>query len=90
MKEIEATISGRVQLVLFRDFMQRKARALRICGFIRNNKDGTVTVIAQGDDTVLERFIGYAREGSFLSKVESVNVEYRMPGRIYSDFLISY
>ena len=46
MERIEAIVSGRVQMVMFRDFAQRKALGLRLCGEVMNLPDGTVRVIA--------------------------------------------
>ncbi len=88
--EIEATISGRVQLVMFRDYAQRSARTFGLFGFVRNNKNGTVTVVAQGSKDNLEKFIERLKKGSFLSKVESVSVEWKPLGEIFQDFLIYY
>ena len=47
---------GRVQLVMFRDFTKRKAEEFGIVGTVRNEKDGTVRVIAEGDETHLVLF----------------------------------
>ncbi len=90
MEEIEATISGRVQLVMFRDFAQRKARALKLGGFVKNNNDGTVIAIAQGGKMALEAFIAGLRKGPFLSRVDSVEVRWRTPQSAYQDFSIRY
>ena len=88
--EIEATVSGRVQLVMFRDYAQRSARKLGICGFVRNNKNGTVTVLAQGSKNNLEEFVELLKKGSFFSSVQSVSVKRRTLGEIFKDFVIQY
>ena len=88
--EIEATVSGRVQLVMFRDYTQRSARKLGICGFVRNNKNGTVTVVAQGSKNNLEEFVELLKKGSFFSSVQSVLVKWRTLGEIFKDFVIQY
>ncbi len=90
MEELEATISGRVQMVMFRDFAQRKARKLGLLGFVRNNENGSVTVVAQGNRVSLESFITYLKKGSFLSRVDSVSVTWRLPQQTFDDFIISY
>ena len=88
--EIEATVSGRVQLVMFRDYTQRSARKIGICGFVRNNKNGTVTVVAQGSKNNLEEFVERLKKGSFFSNVESISVKWRTPGEVFKDFVIRY
>ncbi len=88
MEEIEAIISGRVQLVMFRDFAQRQARKLNLTGFVKNNNDGTVTAIAQGATSALTAFIAHLKSGSFLSRVDSIAVEWRTPTTTFTDFLI--
>ncbi len=88
--EIEAIVSGRVQFVMFRDYAQRSARALGLFGFVSNNQNGTVTVVAQGEKEKLEKFVGRLEKGSFLSNVKSVSVEWRTPREVFKDFSIYY
>jgi acylphosphatase len=50
-KPIEAkryVVRGRVQGVGFRWFVEREAHMLGIAGWVRNNHDGSVEVLAQG------------------------------------------
>lgn len=91
MEEIEATVAGRVQMVMFRDFAQRKARGLGILGFVTNNLDGTVTVRARGEKKKLEVFVEFLKKGSFFSKVESVSAKQVPIGQeSFTDFSIRY
>src|SRR3989344_1905222 len=73
---ITCRVMGRVQMVMFRDFSQRKARKLRLRGFVKNEIDGSVTVIAEGSRELLERYIAYLQKGSILSRVENVEVQW--------------
>ena len=41
-------VRGRVQGVGFRWFVEREAHILGIAGWVRNNSDGSVEVLAQG------------------------------------------
>ena len=90
MTELHALVFGRVQLVMFRDFAQRTARRLGIKGFVLNRADGTVEVVAQGDMPALEKLLEALHRGSFLSRVESVESEWRVPEKKYEDFKIVY
>ena len=89
-QRIECTVTGRVQMVLYRDFAQRKAHKLGLFGFVRNNNDGSVTVIAEGEHEKLERFIALLRRGSVLSKVDMVTVQQNAATGEFEDFLIVY
>lgn len=89
-KEIEVVVSGRVQMVMYRDFAQRKARKLGVLGTVQNVSDGTVHVVAQGEEAVLKKYIAYLRKGSMLSKVSNVDAVWHDPTRTFSDFTIVF
>ena len=89
-EEIKCIISGRVQMVMYRDFAQRKARSIGIFGTVENLDDGTVEVIAQGTPDELKQYIEKLNEGSILSKVQDVAVEWRSGVPRFEDFTIKY
>lgn len=68
-------ISGEVQGVWFRDWTVETARALGVSGWVRNRRDGSVEVLAVGDDAAVERLIERLHEGSPPSRVERVVVQ---------------
>jgi acylphosphatase len=86
MQEFRAIVSGRVQMVMFRDFVTRKAWKVGATGFVRNLDDGTVEVVAQGQRSSLEKLIVYMHKGSMFSHVENVAVEWRIPQKIFDAF----
>lgn len=90
MKEIQCIITGRVQMVMFRDFARRKARSLGLVGTAWNLDSGSVEVIAQGSNEKLEKFIEKLREGSLLSRVNKVEVVWREPKANFKDFHILF
>ena len=53
----KAFIEGRVQMVMFRDFAQRKARSFDLVGWVKNLPDGSVEVVAQGEPDTLKQYI---------------------------------
>ena len=89
-KELECIVRGKVQMVMFRDFVQRNARNLRLVGRVRNMKDGTVHVIAQGSEDVLHDFLRRLSKGSLLAKVDFISVCWRAPKDTYEGFIIEY
>ena len=76
MDTVYCRVYGRVQMVMFRDFTMRKARKLGLVGFVRNRADGSVEAYAEGSKENLEKWIGYLRRGSLLSRVDRVKTDW--------------
>lgn len=89
-RQIEAYITGKVQMVLFRDFVKRKAYTLDLAGTVENLDNGSVKVIAQGEEEDLHTLITHLHKGPFLARVARVAVEWREPEETYSGFTIIY
>jgi acylphosphatase len=67
-------IAGRVQGVGFRFYMERKARALGVTGWVRNRRDGSVEAVVQGTTGAVEAMIAWARRGPPSAVVAEVRV----------------
>ena len=67
-------VRGRVQGVGFRWFVEREAHILGIAGWVRNNLDGSVEVLAQGTRDQLSGLHSRLREGPRAARVDSVEV----------------
>ena len=67
-------VKGRVQSVGFRYFVLREADALRLTGWVRNLADGTVEVVASGDDVLLSTLEGRLWQGPPMARVTSLDV----------------
>ncbi len=67
-------VRGRVQGVGFRWFVEREAHLLQVAGWVRNNSDGTVEVLAQGTREQLAGLHSRLREGPRASRVDNVEV----------------
>jgi len=87
---ITCRVTGRVQMVMYRDFSQRKARKLGLRGFVKNESDGSVTVVAEGSRALLERYVVYLQSGSILSRVDTVEVQWGEATHEFRDFKIQY
>ncbi len=90
VEQITCRVTGRVQLVMFRDFVTRKARALGVTGEVENMPDGSVRVVAQGPRAALTALVAYLRRGSLLSRVDDVSVVWEEPKQTFSKFVIRY
>lgn len=90
MERLEAISRGRVQLVMYRDFVTRKARKLGLVGTVQNMKDGTVKTVAEGEKEALLSLVEYLRKGSFLSHVERVEHALVPAQHTFTAFTICY
>lgn len=67
-------ISGKVQGVYFRASAKHKADELGVRGFVSNKPDGKVYAEAEGENTAVERFIEWCREGPAAARVTHVEI----------------
>jgi acylphosphatase len=67
-------VRGRVQGVGFRWFVEREAHLLQISGWVRNNPDGTVEVLAQGTRDQLAGLHSRLHEGPRAARIDDVEV----------------
>lgn len=65
-------VRGRVQGVGFRWFVDHEARQLGLAGWVRNNIDGTVEVLAMGNDQQLATLFSKLRQGPRAARVDDV------------------
>jgi acylphosphatase len=65
-------VRGRVQGVGFRWFVEREAKTLGISGWVRNNSDGSVEVLASGTQEQLSGLRSRLRQGPRASRVDNV------------------
>ena len=65
-------VRGRVQGVGFRWFVEREAHTLGVSGWVRNNSDGSVEVLAQGTREQLVGLRSRLRQGPRASRVDDV------------------
>lgn len=89
-KRLECFIFGRVQLVMFRDFTQRKARSLGLTGTVANLKDGSVFIVAEGEEDKLCRLLAYLKKGPVFAQVERLEEKWLPATAEFSDFKIIF
>lgn len=88
MIEMRCIVSGKVQGVMYRDYVAEAAATLNINGYVTNQSNGTVLVVAQGVPEDLKSLVEYLHEGSVLSRVEGVDIEWGSVKRPHDDFAI--
>jgi acylphosphatase len=65
-------VRGRVQGVGYRYFVLREAEGLGVSGFARNLPDGSVEVVAEGDDPLLLKLEERLKQGPSFARVSGV------------------
>ena len=74
MNQIEIEVKGRVQGISFRRTVKKIADNLKVNGYIKNNEDGTVTILAKAPKNKLEIFQTKIKSNPGFSKVDSINI----------------
>lgn len=69
-----AWVTGRVQGVGFRNFVQREARQLGVAGYAKNLGDGRVEVLAVGVEAAVTELMGLVARGPRWAEVRHVEV----------------
>ena len=74
MKALIIRITGDVQGVSYRYHARSEAAKLGLAGWARNENDGTVSILVQGEEPKVDEYVEWTREGSPMATVEEVEV----------------
>ncbi|HEX8227803.1 MAG TPA: acylphosphatase [Chloroflexia bacterium] len=77
LQTLRATVRGRVQNVGFRMYVLEAARRLDLAGYVRNDYDGSVEVVAAGQRGALDQLLLSLRRGPAHARVDQVAVEWQ-------------
>jgi acylphosphatase len=75
-------VHGFVQGVFFRDTVRRHAVGAGVAGWVRNNRDGSVEAVFEGDPDAVERLLDVCRRGPSGARVDRVDVLAEEPERL--------
>jgi acylphosphatase len=89
-ERIECTVGGRVQMVMFRDHILRSAKKTQVSGYVFNKPDGTVEVVAEGEQVAIDAFLRQIEKGSLFSRVDTLHVERGSATGEFTRFWIKY
>jgi acylphosphatase len=70
-------INGRVQGVFFRLKTREEAYKLGLTGWVKNNGNGTVEALAEGDKDKLEELINWCKKGPEHAQVDGVDIKWQ-------------
>ena len=87
---LEAQVTGRVQGVGFRHFARSQARRLGVDGWVRNESDGSVRVVAEGPRDALGEFLERLEEGPGGARVLDVRAEWSQASGEFGGFTVRF
>ena len=88
LKQLQLVVRGRVQGVFFRASAQREARRLGLNGWVRNRNDGSVEILAEGEETSIRELYSWAQKGPGAARVDRVDTRWRSYTGDFSEFRI--
>lgn len=72
MVQYEIIVTGRVQGVGYRYYAVQQAQLLGVKGYVRNQADNSVLIVAQADEEVIQTFIDYLHVGPTRARVDHI------------------
>ena len=88
MKRAEIIIYGQVQGVFFRQGVKDMAEELGLTGWVSNESDGSVKIVAEGSEENLQKLMEWCRKGTSWAKVEEVKIERKEANGEFFSFVI--
>jgi len=89
-RRVRVVVSGTVQMVGFRAFVEHQATLLGLCGHVRNTPSGEVEVEAEGDKGAVERLVALLRRGPSAARVTGVQVAPMVPANEDDGFHVRF
>jgi acylphosphatase len=86
---VHVVVSGQVQGVWFRASTKQKAEELGLTGWVRNNPNGCVEAIFEGEEELVNKIIDWCYNGPPMAKVDNVEVK-KQKTVGFKDFSIRY
>lgn len=73
---LHCIIHGRVQGIFFRANTVEQAKKLNLTGWVKNNPDGTVEFVAEGEKSNLELLFRWANKGPSAARVDKIESDW--------------
>lgn len=86
MQRIEIHVKGKVQGVSFRAATQQVAQRLEVFGYAKNESDGSVTIIGEGEEANLQKLLNWATQGPDVARVDEVTHSWVKPTGYFDHF----
>lgn len=89
-KRLLISVIGRVQGVSFRYYTREIAIQLGLTGWVRNEKNGNVCIIAEGEENTLNEFLNWCKNGPKSAEVIDLRADWDSYKGDLSQFEIKY
>lgn len=66
---------GKVQGVYFRATTKEVAVALKLCGWVKNQEDGSVLIHVEGQETAIDQLASWCHQGPQYAHVKTVEIK---------------
>ena len=83
-------VSGRVQGVGYRSFVEWLASRLELTGFVRNKMSGEVELVTEGDEEKIKKLVEDLKKGPALARVDRVDVDWQAHAAEFDSFFIRH
>jgi acylphosphatase len=90
LARVHIWVTGRVQGVGFRAFVQQAGTLFGLTGWVRNVSYDQVETVAEGRRDVVERFAETVKTGPRAARVDEARVEWEAPTRDLKQFGVRY
>jgi len=92
MEKVRArvVIEGTVQGVFFRHHTRETARKLGVRGWVRNQRDGSVEAVFEGDRERVDQIIEWCHRGPSGAMVARVRIDWEDYRGEFDDFSVTY
>ena len=90
MQRVRIIVYGYVQGVLFRANTKRIAESLGLTGYAKNMPDGTVEVVAEGEEDKLKELVEFCKKGPEAAEVNKIDVKYGKASNEFDGFELRY
>ncbi len=90
MRRVHLIVYGRVIGVFFRHNTKKIADKLDVKGWVRNNPDDSVQIVAEGKDDAIDKLLNWCRKGSIGAKVDKLKIKEENFKKEFKEFSIIY
>ena len=88
--QLRAIVHGEVQGVNYRSSTVTQASRLGLSGWVRNQSDGSVEVLAEGPRAALEQLLAYLRLGPPAARVTAVEPAWQPATQAFRQFEVRW
>ena len=86
LKQVHIYVKGDVTGVGFRAWTKIQAKIIGVTGWVRNNDEGEIEAVVQGDEKKVDEMIELVKQGPAIARVDEVQTYVEKPKEIFEWF----